>query len=875
MPIEEDFILETEGQFDCSFEINSSTVTWGNIEGDIENQTDLKNALDSKADDTEITEIDGRLDTIEGTISGYGDIVTHDTDEFATAEQGQKADSAVQPSDLNNYVPNTRTVNGKALSSNITLNYSDVEALPDTTTIKDLTTTAQQNALNSGATTTNIGQITTNTNAISLINEKIPSQASTSNQLADKNFVNSSIATNTANFIGTFNSVADLEAYSGTVTNNDYAFVVGVDSDGNTVYNRYKYNGDTEQWLFEYALNNSSFTAQQWASINSGITSSDVTLIGTALQPNDDITKLNNNAGFTSNIGTVISVNNTSPDANGNVSLTIPPAQVQADWDEADTTSKAYIKNKPNIPSSVVIDQVFDGTSENGQSGKAILPVLHSSKGYTESGQVYSDSTLYNDVLAQYHSTFDLSKFTVVGTPTITTDGIVSNFGGLNSITIYPFSLDMSTINSLILKGRAIWKSKDASIGYGVQVFVVLLGGTIQLDIYNGQYRLRNNVLPVNATTDTFNLNEGDIIDFVLEMTKTKTTLSAIVNGVTYSNTNTGDNSTATSTGIRIGQVGANDTSYYSTSAIDLKQFSITVDGVEVFSGNKTGTDLIITDNYTVVGTPTITDGVMSNIHWNTAQGGYATTGTFLQNLGNYDTWSVEIPITFRSSWGNNFDFFLYDGTDSSNFAIMLQINSGRRIRISLKAEDGTNISYGDTSTDTFSGGESVTAKLVFTGAQYILYTKKPNENWKAQITKNNAKKLKVTNRPFLFGISWRYQEDWGGSIDLYGIRFIGNNNLIYACKCQIPYNISDSGNKIVDVQYRPDVYYANYLGYKSSYFTIDTVNQNVTLPYTDVYGLINRSLDYNYTRIQGYDGTATQTLKHVNGVLQWVTDTP
>lgn len=93
------------------------------------------------------------------------------------------------------------------------------------------------------------------------------------------NFVNSSVSTNTANFIGTFNSVSDLEAYSGTVTNNDYAFVIGTDTAGNTVYNRYKYNGTA--WAFEYALNNSSFTAAQWATIQSGLTSSDKTQIGT------------------------------------------------------------------------------------------------------------------------------------------------------------------------------------------------------------------------------------------------------------------------------------------------------------------------------------------------------------------------------------------------------------------------------------------------------------------------------------------------------------------------------------------------------------------------------------------------------------------
>lgn len=106
------------------------------------------------------------------------------------------------------------------------------------------------------------------------VKAKIPNQASAENKLADKNFVNSSVSTNTAFFLGTFNSVAELEAYSGTKTPNDYAFVIGSDTYGNTLYNRYKWNGTS--WLFEYSLNNSSFTAQQWASVNSGVTSSDV-----------------------------------------------------------------------------------------------------------------------------------------------------------------------------------------------------------------------------------------------------------------------------------------------------------------------------------------------------------------------------------------------------------------------------------------------------------------------------------------------------------------------------------------------------------------------------------------------------------------------
>ena len=92
------------------------------------------------------------------------------------------------------------------------------------------------------------------------------------------NFVNSSIATNTAYYISDngepFTSVEELEAYSGTVTNNDYAFVTGTDSAGNTYYDRYKatVRDSTVTWALEYRLNNSSFTAAQWAAINSGIT---------------------------------------------------------------------------------------------------------------------------------------------------------------------------------------------------------------------------------------------------------------------------------------------------------------------------------------------------------------------------------------------------------------------------------------------------------------------------------------------------------------------------------------------------------------------------------------------------------------------------
>lgn len=50
------------------------------------------------------------------------------------------------------------------------------------------------------------------------------------------------------------------------------------DEEGNKVFKRFKYaagaGGDGgDIWQYEYTLNNSSFTAAQWAAINSGMTS--------------------------------------------------------------------------------------------------------------------------------------------------------------------------------------------------------------------------------------------------------------------------------------------------------------------------------------------------------------------------------------------------------------------------------------------------------------------------------------------------------------------------------------------------------------------------------------------------------------------------
>lgn len=132
----------------------------------------------------------------------------------------------------------------------------------------------------------------------------VPSAATAQNPLVDTQTMNSSIATNTANFLGTYSYVTDLGfpqpssaadvdnaaiatalgglTFAQTPTNNDYVFVsinytptTDVDE-----FRRFKYNSTTGTWAYEYTLNNSSFTEAQWAAINSGITSGLVAKLG-------------------------------------------------------------------------------------------------------------------------------------------------------------------------------------------------------------------------------------------------------------------------------------------------------------------------------------------------------------------------------------------------------------------------------------------------------------------------------------------------------------------------------------------------------------------------------------------------------------------
>lgn len=144
------------------------------------------------------------------------------------------------------------------------------------------------------------------------IKEKIPTNASSQNQLATQGFVNSSINAFAAYYItkdssgnafGTYDQLSSATLFfnAGQVripTKNDYCVVLEDETKttalGVNPTTRYTYQGvyPTGQWEFQYIVNNTSLTQAQVDAINSGITKN---IVDTLVVPSDI------NSGWASN----------------------------------------------------------------------------------------------------------------------------------------------------------------------------------------------------------------------------------------------------------------------------------------------------------------------------------------------------------------------------------------------------------------------------------------------------------------------------------------------------------------------------------------------------------------------------------------------
>lgn len=259
---------------------NTSTdAEWGKINGSLSSQEDLQGALNSK------------VDKVAGKGLSTNDYTAADKNKLTGIESGAQKNLEGTVVDANyTHTDNNYTNEDKnklagiatGANKNVQVDWNQTDPTADDF-LKNKPVIPEGSVLYQAFGQNTDGGISQKviTDKIGTIIDLFPEQATVDNQLADKEFVNSTVGTNTAYYISNngepFNSLAELEAYSGTVTNNDYAFVKGTDTTGNTTYTRYKYNSETATWAEEYVLNNSSFTAVQWSAINSGVTTEEVT----------------------------------------------------------------------------------------------------------------------------------------------------------------------------------------------------------------------------------------------------------------------------------------------------------------------------------------------------------------------------------------------------------------------------------------------------------------------------------------------------------------------------------------------------------------------------------------------------------------------
>ena len=218
----------------------------------------------------------------------------------------------------------------------------------------------------------------------------------------------------------------------------------------------------------------------------------------------------------------------------------------------------------------------------------------------------------YDELLREYNSpdrlaTFNKDVFEVVGNPTITDDGVASEFSGSNYLTIPKLStlvgsadsweLDMqfttpSDITSSrvgwLFEGNADWCNLirvggDAANYTGIEVSLTSTGNSYNIASYK-------HVVHVTANT-TYWLK--------LIFTGTEYLCKYSTNGTDFTTVNIATSSLKISDNSTLSNIGVskNATNPFRGS-IDLKHFLITVDGVKVFSGAKSKVKLS-TEEYT------------------------------------------------------------------------------------------------------------------------------------------------------------------------------------------------------------------------------------------------------------------------------------
>lgn len=447
-------------------------------------------------------------------------------------------------------------------------------------------------------------------------------------------------------------------------------------------------------------------------------------------------------------------------------------------------------------------------------------------------GQVEKQTRAFNQLQQMRHSSFDKSNFTVVGSPIITNDGVASGFSRQNYITTDNFNLYDATSFKLSFVYKLGTYRESCLMSYGTNS-----NSNIYLE------RIANNAVRwgIKKLDGTYayvpflsNIDIGTWYEYELELTSENILKARYRSlGTTVWTQETQIDCSSYRDSILNNQkfiIGVGFTTLVDTTgSIDLKHFSITVDGTEVFSGNKTGLNVIKEDNYTVVGSPVITDdGVAS---------GFSAGHILLPHNFNI---SNEVIFKLKVSSGTGAPFLGFiDNSGTSLF----YLNKTNDTSLQIVIRDSS-----------FTPLYSKVFTVINDDLDIII--KVSNNNLNISINNTTTVNTSIDLTSFLAVLNNLYSLILGrnqsgvnaftGSIDLNAFKIYVDGNLVYQPCLKIPYTESKTGSKIVDEVYRDRVIDLYEQEGQAGYYTIDETNQNFTLPMGEIYGMIEQKGTYH-----------------------------
>lgn len=446
-----------------------------------------------------------------------------------------------------------------------------------------------------------------------------------------------------------------------------------------------------------------------------------------------------------------------------------------------------------------------------------------------------NDETGYERVKELKTSKFDKSKFTVVGNPIISDDGVASGFSDSNYLDI--LSIDVTNKDFEIDLGKQLTPPSFIASSYMISgqhnrqdLFSIGIRNGKMFVGCNGIYFVEV-FATVSSQTNTYYWIKGGVknnLAYLMISTDG-------INYTTYTDTLTNP---YTSLNLRVGYSGDNNPSLAYNGSINLSQFSITVDGKEVFSGNPTAIDTIKANNYTTVGSPTISsDGI----------GSAFTSSNYIKSPSLSLTPKKDIKVNgryyYKSNSITNQNFATLNFSAYSIFGT-IHTDGGTYLRLAfnpLNLGGGGRVypTYSDTLIEIpLKDGDIMDYELIISTNTITCYMQlNEGVTYTASIALSGITDSAPTT--LLNAIDTLEQDTWGGTIDLNTIHIYVDGNLVYQPCLKIPYTKAKTGSKIVDAAWKlrvEDCY--NQYG-AGNYYLFSSATEQFALPMPDIYGLI------------------------------------